>query len=125
MYPPLFNTLKDVAAVKAVLGTSIRVYPFGDAPAKASPQYGVPYAVHQIAVGSPENYLGQTPDYDGFTTQIDTYGATQASADNAAEVIRDALETVAYVVRYGPQGRDPDTGLYRYGFDVDWLTPRA
>lgn len=124
MFPPLFDTVKNVAAVKAVLGNSPRVWPFGSSPAKGAVGYGEPYVVHQIAFGSPENYLAQTPDYDGFTTQIDAYGTTQASADNAAKVIRDALETVAYVVRYGPQGKDPDTSLYRYSFDVDWLTHR-
>lgn len=124
MYPPLFDTLKNVAAVKAVLGNSIRVYPHGMSPPKDSPLYGVPYAVFQIITGNPENYLTCLPDVDDFVVQVDTYGLTVASATDAARVIRNAIEPVAYVTRWGGQYKDPDTALFRYSMDVDWLTPR-
>ena len=34
-------------------------------------------------------------------------------------------EPVAYVAGWRGEGREPDTNLYRYTFDVDWLTPRS
>lgn len=122
MYPPLFDTIKNVAAVKAVLGSSPRVYPHGMAPPPANVIR--PYAVFQIVNGLPENYLGTRPDIDSFTTQVDVYADTVASATAAAQALRDALEPVAYVVRWGGQFKDPDTNLFTYSFDVDWLTPR-
>lgn len=124
MYPPLFNTLKNVAAVKAVLGTSIRVYPHGRNPPKDSPLYAVPYAVFQIITGTPENYIDCLPDADDFVVQVDCYGATVDSATDAARVIRDAVEPVAYVSRWGGQFQDPDTSLFRYSMDLDWITLR-
>lgn len=122
MFPPLFDTIKDVTAVKAVLGSSPRVYPHGMANPPA--HVGRPYAVFQMVNGSPENYLSGAPDIDSFTTQIDVYADTVDSAAAAAQALRDALEPVAYVVRWGGQFKDPETNLFRYSFDVDWLTPR-
>lgn len=120
MFPPLFDTIKDVAAVKTILGSSPRVYPHGMAPQGVAR----PYAVYQIVTGNPENYLNQLPDLDSYITQIDVYGDTVSSATNAARAIRDAVETVAYVGAWRGQFQDPDTHLFRYSFDIDWLTPR-
>lgn len=120
MFPPVFDTLKNVPAVKAVLGSSIRVFPHGMAPENVLK----PYAVFQIVTGDPENYLADLPDVDNFTTQIDVYAETVASAANAARAIRDAIEPVAYVAAWRGQFKDPDTNLFRYSFDVDWITPR-
>lgn len=124
MFPPLFNTIKNVAAVKAVLGSSPRVYPHGRNPPKDSPLYAVPYAVFQIITGTPENYIDCLPDADDFVVQVDCYGATVDSATDAARVIRDAIEPVAYVTRWGGQYQDPDTSLFRYSLDVSWLMER-
>lgn len=124
MYPPLFSTIRNVAAVKAVLGNSVRMYPHGEAPAEDSPLFAKPYAVHQMINGNPENYLAGLPDADGFTTQIDIYGDTPASVAAVAQAIRDAVEPVAYVERYAQNGRDPDTNLFRYSMDVDWIVDR-
>lgn len=124
MYPPLYATIKGNAGVKAVLGNSPRVYPHGRSPAPSDPLYAVPYAVFQMINGTPENYLTCLPDVDDFTMQIDVYGLTVDSATDGARALRDAIEPVAYVARWGGQFKDPDTNLFRYSFDVDWLTPR-
>lgn len=124
MFPPLFDTVKSDAAVKAVFGNSPRIYPHGRAPDKGDPLYRTPYAVHQIVSGSPENFLAGRPDADGFTTQIDVYAEKVEDAAHGAEVLRDAIEPVAYIVGWRGQFKDPDTSLFRYSFDVDWLTPR-
>lgn len=124
MFPPLYDTVKGVAAVKAIFGTSPRIYPHGMAPAASSTGFATPYAVQQIITGEPENYLGDLPDADGFTVQVDVYAATVAAASDGAKALRDALEPVAYIIRWGGQFKDPDTALFRYSFDVEFITPR-
>jgi hypothetical protein len=124
MFPPVFDTVKANSGVRSVFGNSPRIYPHGMAPDKASPQYGVPYAVFQVIAGVPENYLGDLPDGDEYTTQIDIYAATVADAARGAQALRDAIEPVAYVVGWRGQFKDVDTQLFRYSFDVDWMTSR-
>lgn len=125
MYPPLFATLNASTAVKALLGTApLRVYLFGEAPQPGAATYALPYATWQTVAGSPENYLAGAPDTDGFSVQIDVYASAPTPTRNAAKAIRDALEPVAYVAGYRGEGREAETNLYRYTFDVDFLTPR-
>lgn len=124
MFPPLYETVKGVAAVKAIFGNSPRIYPHGEAPAPDAAGYVLPYVVFQTVSGVPANYLGQVPDSDDFRTQIDVYASTVAGARNGAKAIRDALEPVAHLVGYNGDSRDPDTQNFRYSFDVDWITPR-
>ena len=124
MFPPVYDTLKANAGVKAIFGNSPRIYPHGMAPGPGETGYGVPYAVQQIITGQPEWFLGHLPDVDSFTTQIDVYAAKVEDAANGAKAIRDALEPVAYITWRG-QFKDPDTDLFRYSMDVDWLTPRT
>lgn len=126
MFPPLFAALDASAAVRILFGPNpLRVYAAGEAPADVQ----TPYVVWQTITGSPENYLAGVPDMDGFTTQIDVYG--RAGGDRpltairtAAQAVRDAIETEAYIVGWRGESREPDTNLYRISFDVDWLTPR-
>lgn len=121
MIPPIFPILSSDSAVKAILGSNpVRVYPFGEA------EQGVtkPYAVWQNIAGSPENYLGDLPDADSYTAQIDIYADTSGSALDAAMAIRDALEPVAYVTSLGNTSRDSDTRDYRYSMSVDFIVNR-
>lgn len=121
MFPPIFAVCAASAAVKALLGSNpVRLYPFAEAP------QGVihPYAVWQIVGGSPENYLNQVPDLDGFSLQVDVYAATGTSARDVAKALRDAIEPIAHITRWGGESKDPDTASYRISFDVAWLTPR-
>lgn len=126
MYPPIFPVVAGSTAVKALIGASpVRFYLFGQAPQGVAK----PYAVWRQVGGTPENYLGDLPDIDSFTTQIDIYAAdaTGERADKAravAKAIRDAIEPHAYVTAWIGDSRDPDTLNYVYTFQVDWLTPR-
>ncbi|MBY5942769.1 DUF3168 domain-containing protein [Halomonas sp. DP5N14-9] len=121
MQPPIFTVCASDPEVTALLGTSpTRLYPWGEAPQGVP----TPYAVWQVVTGAPENYLGSRPDIDGFTIQVDVYADTGSAATDVAEAIRDAIEDKAYVVRWGGQETDPDTGRRRISFDVDWLVPR-
>lgn len=121
MYPPLFATLYASAPVKALLGTTpLRVYPAGE----ATQETAVPYAVFQTITGTPENYLGTRSDMDGYTVQVDVYGATLASARACADAIRTALESVAYITSLREPSKDATTRHYRYSMDVDFFTER-
>lgn len=117
MQPPIFPVCAADPAVTAVLGTNpTRLFPFGEAPQGVAK----PYAVWRHIGGSPENYLGQRPDVDSFGIQVDVYASTGSDATAVATAIRDAIEDKAYVVRWGAQDTDPDTGSRHISFDIDW-----
>jgi len=121
MYPPIFAVCFAAAAVKVALGSApLRLYLFGEAPQGVAR----PYAVWQTVGGAPENYLGQAPDLDSYTLQVDVYADTATGARDAAKALRDAIEPHAHIVRWGGESKDPDTDASRLSFDVDWLTPR-
>lgn len=121
MYAPIFTTASASSAVKALIGTSpVRLYLFGEAPQGVAK----PYAVWQTISGTPENYINQVPDIDSYTLQIDIYAATASSARAVAQALRDAIEPVAHIVRWGGESRDEATGNYRFSYDVDWFVKR-
>lgn len=125
MYPPIFAVLNASSAVKALLGASpLRVWPFGQGLQPGVNGEGKPYLVWQQITGYPENYLGEAPDIDNFTTQLDVYAKTATAARAAAKACRDAIEPVAYIVGWRGESFESETDLYRVSFDVDWLTPR-
>lgn len=125
MTPPIFATV-DVAPVRALLKTGngpLRFYMFGRAP-QAGPY---PYAVWQLAYGTPENYLGQRPDVDSLGVQVDVYASPaqgSAVARQVAVALRDALEDACYITAWRGESVDPETGNFRFGFDCDWVVPR-
>ena len=120
MIAPIAAACNASAPVLALFGTPPRVYPFGlvdiDPPR--------PYAVWQNIGGRAEQYLGDLPDADYFTTQIDVYGTTPAEVMSAARALRDAFELRAYITAWGNQVLDEETKLYRFSFDVSWIVPR-
>lgn len=120
-YPPIFQVALADPAVTALLGTSpLRLYLFGLAPDK--PQR--PYCVWQVINGSPENYLSGRPDSEAYGLQIDVYANTADEARKVGHAIEYAVELVAHVTGYNGESRDTETGLYRYGFDIDWIVQR-
>jgi hypothetical protein len=121
MYPPIFQVCAANAGATALLGSSpVRLYPFGEAPQGVQ----LPYAVWQTIGGFPENYLGEIPDADTFSIQIDVYAATPESARSVATAIRNAIQTRANIVSWNGEDRDKDTRNYRVGFSVDWIVRR-
>ncbi len=121
MYPPIMATMLASASIASVLGTNpTRVYPAGRAPEGGA----VPYAVHQLISGAPENYLGSPPDVDQFSIQFDVYSTTVSDVERVARVLRDTLEPVAHITRWGGEMKDEATGLFRYSFDVSWFVQR-
>lgn len=122
MFPPIFAVCSADPGVVALLGPNpdTRIFSFGEAPEDTIK----PYAVWQHISGDPENYLAGRPDADGFSLQVDVYAPTGTAARNIAKAIRDAIELKAYVTSWNGESRDPETKLYRYSFDVDWIVLR-
>jgi len=125
LYPPIFPAIAASSAVKALIGANpVRFYQFGMAPQNVVK----PYAVWQRVFGAPENYLGDVPDIDSLTLQIDVYATDAPSGAetvrNVAIAIRDAIEPVCYITSWLGESIDPDTKNHRFSFQSDWLVPR-
>lgn len=121
MMPPIFPTAAASAAVRAVLGTApVRFFPFGAAPQDVA----LPYAVWQTVGGAPENYLGNLPDADVCTVQVDVYAADPDSAAAATLALRDAIEPHAHITLWLGGKRDDATGRWRSTFRLDWIVQR-
>jgi len=122
MYPSIFPLVANDAGVQLALGSvPCRFYPFGEV------REGInkPYATWTQITGTPENYLGKTPDYDTYLLQVDVFGLTAASARDAARALRDAIEPVAYITSWDGESKEDDTDLYRIIFSVEWQEPRT
>lgn len=120
MIVPIYPVCAASTAVRAALGNPPSIWPFGEVP-EGTPY---PYAVWQSVGGSPENYINQTPDMDGYSLQVDVYGNTGESVTNVARALRDAIEPHAHITSWLGQSKDPETKRYRYTFSVDWLVSR-
>lgn len=121
MTAPIFAICAAASGVTSLMGTGpVRLYPFGEAPEGVQ----LPYAVWQQIGGAPENLLGERPELDTYSLQVDVYAATGSSARAVTQALRDAIELHAYITRWGGESRDAETGRYRSSFDVDWLVPR-
>jgi hypothetical protein len=123
MFAPIYTTCQDDNAVQTLLGDSsgnLRLYPFGLAPKDAP----LPYVTWQNIGGDPANYLADNPDADSFSLQVNVWGKTTGQVIAVTQAIRDAIQGVCYVVRWGNQSRDAQTLAFGYDFDVDWLTYR-
>jgi len=122
MIPPIFPIASSSTAVTALIGSppNMRMYSFGEALQTTTK----PYVVWQTVGGGPENYLGDLPNADSYTVQVDVYGDTSVSVVNVARALRDALEPVSYITAWGNTARDLETRYYRYSFTVDFLVDR-
>lgn len=120
MFSPAYAIAKASTAVQAALGNPPRLYDFGDAAQDGSK----PYAVQQVVAGSPENYLGETPDLDSVIVQIDVYGLDMAATKAAAVALRNAFEIDAYITGFSGQSRETETRLWRVSFTVEFKTDR-
>ncbi len=125
IYPPIFAVCNADPAVHAVLGNPCRLYPFGRAEGDTGGKPQRAYAVWQVISGVPENYLGNLPDADGWTLQVDVYAATASQAREAAIALRNAIEPEAYVTAWRGETVEPETRNYRCSFDVDWIDNRT
>lgn len=123
MYAPIYDVCQADATLQALLGNSdgdIRLYPFALAPKDAA----LPYVTWQNIGGEPANYLADNPDADSFSLQVNVWGLTTGEVIAVTQAIRDAIQAVCYIVRWGNQHRDAQSLAFGYDFDVDWLTYR-
>lgn len=119
-YPPLFETCSAAAGLTALIGASpVRCYLFDEAEA---PPPTKPYIVWQVIGGAPENQLAGAPTEGVYSTQVDIYGDTAASARAVSAAFQTAIVGAAYVTGYGGEYREADTRLYRLTLLVDWVT---
>lgn len=124
MTAPIFALLNASDEVKSFLksGNALRAYEFGlapDAPIK-------PYLVWQDISGDPQNNLDCPAKTDHITIQIDIYTTNPAQLSLIKEVVRHALEVdnSCTVTGLRGKGREPETKLYRTGFDSNWFVDR-
>ncbi|HRN97683.1 MAG TPA: DUF3168 domain-containing protein [Candidatus Saccharibacteria bacterium] len=121
MIPSIFPLIAADQACKNTLGSSpVRFFQFGFADQNTA----YPYAVWQQVGGEPENYLGNLPDTDTYTLQLDVYGKSSSSVIAAATALRDAIEPRAHVVSWRGQTRESETKDYRVSFDIHWIQSR-
>jgi hypothetical protein len=123
MHPPLYAVCAADTSVQDLLTGPdglLRLYPFGE----ARQQEIYPYAVWSVVGGQPENYLGDRPNVDSASTQVDVYARSWSSAREVYAALRDAIEGAAYVSAFNGEMRDPETKSYRVSFTVDWITNR-
>ena len=121
MMPPIFHPVAASAAARAALGTApVRFFPFGAAPQDVA----LPYAAWQTVGGSPENYLGNLPDADVCTVQVDVYAADTDSAAAAILALRAAIEPHAIFTLWLGTTRDAASGRWRATFRLDWIVQR-
>ncbi len=117
MFPPVFQTLKASADVKAVVGTNPpRIYRHGDAPQDVAR----PYITWQLVSGVPENNLSDTPPADRQTVQVDCWHQTDAGIEILAEAVRDAIEPTAHMTATLIDAREAETKLYRVSMQFDF-----
>src|SRR5690606_23122926 len=65
------------------------------------------------------------PDSDNVGIQVDAYATTATAARDVGVALRDAFEPYGYVVAYNGEDRDTATGLYRFGFTVEFWVDRG
>lgn len=124
MTAPIFKLLNASDEVKTYLksGNILRAYEFGlapDSPVK-------PYLVWQDISALPQNHLDCPANTDHIAIQVDIYTLAPEQLRTIREATRKALEIDNSCVVTGLRGnmRDPDTKLYRTGFDSNWFVDR-
>jgi Protein of unknown function (DUF3168) len=118
MLPPIYDILSAAPAVSAIVGT--RIYPHGEAPQDVTR----PYVTWFLVAGVPEDALDGAPDMDRSTVQIDCWHQTSAGVVQLASAARHAIEPHAHITNLFLNQREPETRLYRFALQLDYLLPR-
>lgn len=118
MLPPIYNILSADSAVAAIVGT--RIYPHGEAPQNVNR----PYVTWFLVASVPENDLGGAPDIDKASLQIDSWHPGSVGVLQLAQAVRDAMQPHAVITAFLLNEREPETKLYRFALQLDYLLPR-
>jgi hypothetical protein len=121
MKPPVFQTLKASAAVKAIVGTNPpRIFRHDDAPQDTAK----PYLTWFMAGVDAHNNLSDVPVSDRIVVQIDCWHPTDAGIEALAMAVRDAIEPHAHLTDMPADEREPETRLYHIALEFDWFVTR-
>lgn len=117
MLNSFFSIMNANNAVKALLGTPVlRIYPFGT---KLGTTPTMPYALFKTVSSSPYNYLGDTPDIDLSSIQVDIYSETADNVEDCFNAIRDAIEPSGYLISYNTDNTDIENNKYHITMEID------
>ena len=120
MLPPIFRTL-NIPAIQALVGTNpARIYDFGHAPDGTA----APYIVFFQVGGAPHEQISGAPESDTDTVQIDCYAKDRAQIRTLAKAVQTALDAAGQSNRLVVQDYEADTGLYRIGLELAWISSR-
>ena len=115
---PNVKAVLAVPGVTAIVGNSI--YAFDDKPQDVDGAY-----ITWFSPGdSPYEHLSGPPVSDLTSIQIDCYGLDQLTVDELAGAVRRALDAARVSNRLIINTREPDTKLYRMGFEADFILNR-
>ena len=117
MLPPVRATLAADSTANGLL--SGRVYRHGSAPQNVQR----PYVTWSAPAGAPENTL-DAPEMDAWRIQVDCWADSDSGIEALAQAVRNALEPFGVIVAYIADERDPETGRFRFGFQMDWMLGR-
>lgn len=121
MLPPVFQTLKASADVRAIVGSNPpRIYRHGEALQRAQTQPQEAYITWSLVSGVPENNLSESHPVNRQSVQVDCWHPENAGIETLADAVRDAIEPVAHMTAAVVNNRDPDTRLYRIGLQFDF-----
>lgn len=117
MFPAVYRALRTPAVI-AIVGD--RIGRHGEVP------QGTPasYITWQLINGQPYDTLSEAPQGDNFAVQVDCYASTDAGIEQLAVAVRDALDAIGVTNRVVINNREPETRLYRVGFEADFITTR-
>lgn len=118
---PFFKVAAQSAAVKALLGNTPRIFLAGNA--GDSPAY--PYVTYQMVSGTPGNLLGQAPDHDLFTLQVDVWAKSDTALAAVTTALVEAIQGQCQIAAWRSETADPQTKTLRKSFDVDWIVLRS
>lgn len=114
MIPRIRNWLIAVPAITAIVDQ--RIYGSGCATETADPP-GPAYIAFQLVAKDSPIYLGQNQDCDYDRVQIHCWSASEAQAEDLADLCRSAINPYGNVVGGVIADYDPDAKMYRCGFD--------
>ncbi len=119
MVPLIQSLLENDAAVRQVLGDSVRLY-LGSAPQNTP----LPYATWEVVNGSPTAMLSEPPPADGWRVRMTVWGEVLSEANGVAVAIRDVVERVGSIESYNPTPDSDGTDSVGISFDVRLLQLR-
>lgn len=101
-------------------GSIIKFFELGYVPQGTQP----PYAVWQHLTGAPYNHLTCPPDTEWHTLQVDLYTKEGREGGEILALIEQGLEAYGRVTGYRNFGYEPETKLFRSGFDIELVNYR-